>query len=329
MRDLSDADPTIRLAENFSSSFLLVHKASLEMDFAAAPLQVLLSENAQPDQLETFLKQLTERFQALDIDEKDRFGALQILLPTLRAYVSAAAQQQPDRERCLSTYLTPLVNMSLSNDSMVAAESVHLLSDDVAYWMAHEPAFGRSRLMQLLGQLLYVMETELDFVDLQPIKCIESGVQNNAEWTELRSHLQQQVKPSLQPTRISTIQDEDTDDSASLVTFNTNSTANSSIRSAPGILDIECCLDVINRFVQELPDGKPSQEFSGWIDVIMAVSVAMLACTDVGIRRKVTSELILSLFTWEQQQQQQNQETSAEKKSHWCRVSLAWKMPFF
>lgn len=284
------------------------------MEFAAAPLQVLLSENARADQLESFLKQLTEQFQALNSDEKDRFGSLQILLPTLRAYVTAS--QPEDAGKCLSTYLTPLMNMSLSNDSMVAAESVRLLSDDVAYWMSHVPDFGRSTLIQLLGQILYVMETELDFVDLQPIRYIETWVQN-AEWKELCSHLQQQIEV-LQPTRVQpAIHDEDTDDSASLATFNTNSTSTSSVRSAPGILDIECCLDVMNRFVQELPDGKSSQGFSGWIDVIMGVSVAMFACTDASVRRKVTSELVLSLFAWQREQEHEN---GVEKRNQWCRV---------
>ncbi|KAI8138427.1 hypothetical protein BJV82DRAFT_631498 [Fennellomyces sp. T-0311] len=288
------------------------------MDFASAPLQALFAQNADPEQLTTFLQKLDQRFRETE-DEKDRFGALQILLPTLKAHLLRV--DSSEREKVLETYLKPLVLMSFRHDSMIATESVSLLSDAVAYWMARsndtkedmfedEENFGRSNLILLLGQLMSVMEAEPDFVDLQPIAFIRLCLgDNHDQFTLLRSNVVKRLSmrmPSL---------DDDTDDNSSVTTFDSNKSGTT--------LDLECCIDVVNRYVLELATDteEDSKKEDGWMDVIMAVAVAMLPCTDLPIRAKLTNELIPNVFRW--QQQQSYESVPLERRKHWA--EMLWK----
>ncbi|KAG2223961.1 hypothetical protein INT45_013418, partial [Circinella minor] len=331
------------------------------MDFASAPLQALFSQNAEPDQLVKFLTQLEKRYRETAQDEKDRFGALQIMLPALKAHLIRVANDN-EREKILGTYLQPLVMTSFRHDSMIATESVSLLSDAVAYWMARsilgdnnnkedtfaatdddgdgdsdneqQEGFGRYNLVLLLGQLLMIMETEPDFVDLQPIgfihACLED--QENEEWKLLQSSVTLKRRSAAAMTTVLDHHGDDTmmDDNASMIsstTFNTTTSLGSS-KSATTILDLECCIDVINRYVLELTSVdkeeellKHEEEGYGWMDVIMAIGVSMLPCTDAPIRTKLTNELIPNVFRW--QQQQSYESVSLEKRKHWA--EMLWK----
>ncbi|KAI9494149.1 hypothetical protein BDB00DRAFT_928434 [Zychaea mexicana] len=324
------------------------------MDFASAPLQALFSQNADLDQLTTFLTQLERRYRETAEDEKDRFGALQILLPALKAHLLRVSSDA-EREKVLGTYLQPLLMISFRHDSMIATESVSLLSDAVAYWMARsilrdnkedtfddeeqeqEDGFGRFNLVLLLGQLLTVMEAEPDFVDLHPIRfiraCLSSGGSSdgdhlndsqNEEWKLLQSKVALKRRSDIRMVTASVL-DEDMDDSSSMIsstTFNTTTSLGSS-KSAT-TLDLECCIDVINRYVLELAGDKEElkkDEAYGWMDVIMAIAVAMLPCTDAPIRAKLTNELIPNVYRW--QQQQSYESVPLEKRKHWA--EMLWK----
>ncbi|KAI9275765.1 hypothetical protein BDA99DRAFT_195528 [Phascolomyces articulosus] len=326
------------------------------MDFASAPLEALFSQNADPAQLTTFLTQLDKRFRVTAEDEKDRFGALQIMLPALKAHLMHVTSDV-EREKILETYLQPLIMTSFRHDSMIATESVSLLSDAAAYWMARSilrdnkedtfadeqeegERFGRYNLILLLGQLLMIMEAEPDFVDLQPIRfirmCLGEHVddeeeggndflqqQQNEEWKLLQSNVTLKRRSDIRMHHV--LDDDIMDDNSSMIsstTFNTTTSLGSS-RSAT-TLDLECCIDVINRYVLELANDKEElkhEETYGWMDVIMAIAVAMLPCTDAPIRTKLTNELIPNVYRW--QQQQSYESVSLEKRKHWA--EMLWK----
>lgn len=293
------------------------------MDFASAPLEALLVQNAEVDQLEVYLKQLDRRFRQTADDEKDRFGALQILLPTLKAFVLRRSSHA-DRENALHTYLHPLIMHSFRHGSMVATESVSLLSDTVAYWMARSMEghdddddmdtfdssndnFGRSILMLFLGQLLLVMESEPDFVDLNPVQFTQSCLVNQPdEWKQLQSYVATLRSESTAK------EEEEQDDATSVI-------SDSTMLSAKGTttFDLECCLEVLSRFVTEISD-KDNGDMAGWMNVLMAIAVAMMPCTDGPIRSKLTRDLIPNAYRWHQQQSMDA--VTVENREHWAKV---------
>ncbi|KAI9323060.1 hypothetical protein BX666DRAFT_2016546 [Dichotomocladium elegans] len=276
------------------------------MDFASAPLEALLMQNAATDQLETYIDQLNHHFRETAKSEKERFGALQILLPSLKAYLMRL-DTYAEREAILQTYLEPLIRMSFKHDSMVATESVSMLSDSAAFWMVrsmeghddeedmdtfqkNKNNFGRANLLLFLGQLLLAMESEPDFVDLQPVRYIESCLTDprSEEWNALHLHV------------------------------------NALIGSHP-TLDLECCLDVISRFVTEVGD-KDKVDVTGWMDVVMAIAVAMLPCTDAPIQTKLMNDLIPNVFRW--QHSQPLDVVPLEKRNRWAEEiarQMLWK----
>lgn len=280
----------------------------LAMEFAYAPLEALLERNEKPDELLSYLEQLDERFRETD-DEKDRFGALQILLPTLKAYLTRLTNVD-DKEKALDTYLRPLMLMSFSHDSMVATESVSLLSDAVAHWMARfvleekENTFGDASMTLFLGQLILAMEIEPDFVDLLPMRFIESNMGDSPAWEKLHSY----VDPLRH--KLSILDNDDaTEDSASVLSATTAQSTQLGNR-----LDLECCLDVLNRFVEELSGfDDATKPVDDWLDATMTVAVAMLSCTDPHLRMKLTNDLIPNLF-----RAQENK----NKREGWCQVVL-------
>lgn len=292
------------------------------MDFASAPLEALLVQNAEVDQLEVYLKQLDRRFRETAQDEKDRFGALQILLPTLKAFVLRRSSHA-ERENALHTYLHPLIMHSFRHGSMVATESVSLISDTVAYWMARSMEghdddddmdtfdstsdnFGRSILMLFLGQLLLVMENEPDFVDLNPVQFTQSCLMMNQsdEWKQLESYVA--------TIRSESMAKDEEDDTTSVI-------SDSTMLSTKGTttFDLECCLDVLSRFVMEISD-KDNGDMAGWMNVLMAIAVAMMPCTDGPIRSKLTRELIPNAYRWHQQQSMDA--VTLENREHWAKV---------
>ncbi|KAI9019565.1 hypothetical protein CLU79DRAFT_888618 [Phycomyces nitens] len=353
------------------------------MDFASAPLQALFMHNASSDQLAIFLDQLNCHYRET-ADEKDRFGTLQILLPTLKAHLTRL-QDSEKEEECLETIVSPLMLSSFSQDAVVSTESVNLLSNAVAHFMARSllelgeeskevsdtdeddkdskpeetfqdetiaqgnttHRFGQSSLLILLGQLLLAIENEPDFVDLQPLKFISKCVQENAldnstglsntnphsEWDALNEYVhshQRKIDPRVRSSHIH--DDEDDEESTiSVTTLNTSS----SDKTGPGSLDLECCLDVIGRFVRNLyesddlplQDAKPEarKTLYRWMDLIMAIAVAMLPCTDPAVRLKLTNELVPNLLRWQYYDlsSQINEQAFLEKRKYWC--ELLWK----
>ncbi|KAF7728535.1 Tar (HIV-1) RNA binding protein 1 [Apophysomyces ossiformis] len=338
------------------------------MDFASVPLQALLAQNAHPEQLLSFIQQLDRHYRETAEDEKDRFGTLQILLPTLKAYL-ARLQDRVEEENCLDTYLRPLMLLSFSQDAIVSTESVHLLGQAVAQFMIRsllglegklkkeqqledtfdetvaqphpDRLFGRSSLMILLSPLVMVMEIEPDFVDLQPIQFIMQTKSSDcdAEWEALKSEahsLGRKVESA--KSRFLIQHDDEADDSASLFSSNTFNTATtSSEKSVTGLLDLECCLDVLCRFVRSMYDRdkldfviddvstQSRESLFRWMDMIMAIAIAMLPCTDGGIRSKLTNELIPTLFRWQQQdlRVELGDNVFLKKRTAWCQ--MLWK----
>lgn len=342
------------------------------MDFASAPLQALLMQNAGEDQLTSYIEQLDRRFCETAIDEKDRFGALQLLLPTLKAHLARLPSLQ-EKEKVLETYIPRLVKASFAHDSMVATESVSLLSDAVAYWMTRsllgleylkddddeegeddgvkeetfshgtdddEPdnicRFGRNTMILLLGQLVWVTESEPDFVDLQPLQFIKVCLEGDRpEWLavhEYTSTLRKKHDPRPK-TRINILQDEDLveDDAVSMISSNTFHTTRTTTSSSNETLDLLCCVDTLNRFVLEvpsssgdddLPDSK-QKELHNWIDVISAVAIAMLPCTDAQVRAKLANELIPNTFRLRQKYMSGTSDDALmEEHKHWSKVYI-------
>lgn len=215
------------------------------MDFASAPLQSLLSDNVGPSELKSYIQQLHGQFRST-VDEKDRFGTLQILLPVLHAHLGKTVDHLQDTEDCLNTVLRPLVLSTLAHDSMISTESVSLVSKTAAHFtlaslslasshqqqqqgtkdeVGHDsiapdiygPGFGYTLLRTLVGQLALVMDIEPDFVDLKPIAFITENVKGTPAqelWKDVQTTVNK-LKQSCQrryKSRISMLQDDDDDD---------------------------------------------------------------------------------------------------------------------
>jgi hypothetical protein len=231
----------------FFPLFLCIVDRLNNMDFASAPLQSLLSDNAGPSELKSYIQQLHGQFRST-VDEKDRFGTLQILLPVLRAHLGKTVDHLQDTEACLDTVLRPLVLSTLAHDSMISTESVSLVSKTAAHFTVvslslasshqqqqqdtkDEPGqdtiapdnqatgFGYALLRTLVGQLALVMDIEPDFVDLKPITFITENVKETpaqALWKDVQITVNK-LKQSCQrryKSRISMLQDDDDDDNA-------------------------------------------------------------------------------------------------------------------
>jgi hypothetical protein len=263
------------------------------MDFASAPFQKLLFENADDDQLLSFLEQLDLEYSSA-IDEKTRFGTLQILLPTLKAHV---LRLESDQEACLETFVKPWMLSSFSQDSMVSTESVMALEGAVAFLIKRFfDGFGKTCIMDMfLPQLLLAVKLEPDFVDLDPIAFIEKSVDVTAlmeKVDKMMGSLDQVV-----------------------------------------MLDLECCISCLNRFVMELnnqDDGKvltideahqkeeEENEMYPIMELIFTIAVALIPCTDTTIRTKLTHDLLPNLLRW---QQSSINHVSHEKQVKWCEVN--------
>lgn len=272
------------------------------MDFTSAPFQELLVQNAADEQLLGFLKQLDEQYTHAS-DEKVRFGNLQILLPILKAHLARLDDHEKE-EACLEQFVKPWMITSFSQESMVATESVTLLENTVSYLVGrslllHDDVkgntFGKETLLLFLTQLISAMEAEPDFVDLKPLDFIESSIE------QLNCQLQwDQVQTAI------TIQD----------------TTTSHI-----VLDLECCLEVLNRFVRDLNENEEllslnvtetaQIEIRQWMELIFTIAVAMIPCTNATIRSKLSHGLLPNLLRW---QQSSIQNIALKDQVYWCEV---------
>ncbi|KAI8074159.1 hypothetical protein BC940DRAFT_290184 [Gongronella butleri] len=166
------------------------------MDYATAPLQALLVDHADGEQLGKYVDQLAQQFDFAE-DETTRYGTLQLLIPVLEAYVQqgGAFHQQHATE-----VLRPIVLSTLAHNAMIATESLALVTkaacqfalaslvqdghadkDKVATGAAddkkeQEMTFGHGLLRTLVGQLILVIDIEPDFVDLAPLDFIDELV---------------------------------------------------------------------------------------------------------------------------------------------------------
>jgi tRNA guanosine-2'-O-methyltransferase len=272
------------------------------MDFASVPFQTLLVQNAGDEQLLSFLQQLDEQY-ANAVDEKVRFGTLQILLPIFKAHLIRLDDYKKE-EACLEQFAKPWMISSFSQDSMVATESVGILENTVSFLMARslllndsqeDTTFGKSTLSVLLGQLISAMEAEPDFVDLKPMELIETNIEDcRTQWDQVQTLL--------------TVQD----------------------TATTPLLDLECCLEVLNRFVRDLNENdellslenvsdSARKEIRQWMGLIFTIAVAMIPCTDSTIRRKISHDLLPNLLRW---QQNPVQEVELDKQVQWCEVKV-------
>lgn len=268
------------------------------MDFASAPFQTLLIENASDDQLFSFLKQLDQQFR-LATDEKVRFGNLQILLPIFKAYL--VRQNDFEKEKaCLQEFIQPWMKASFSQDSMISTESVQSLEKLLSFLMgrslllySNQPAnFGQSTLISLTSQLVAAIEAEPDFIDLKPVEFIESNLDDRTLWeTILR-----------ESTTIETP------------------------------LDLECCLDILYLFVRDLIENENEEILDiaakhtesknsvyQCLHILFVIATAMVPCTDATIRTKLGHDLLPNLLRW---QQNSNQDIAVEKQDQWCEVKI-------
>lgn len=272
------------------------------MDFASIPFQKLLVQNAGNENLLSFLKQLDDQYTHA-VDEKVRFGNLQILLPIFKAHLIKLDDHQKE-EACLDQFVKPWMITSFSQDSMVATESVTLLESTVSYLIARsfllqnnqtDSSFGKETLLILISQLISTMEVEPDFIDLKPMDFIESSL----EQLDCRSHWDQ-VQTNI------TVQD----------------------ASKHIALDLECCIDILNLFVRDLNENQEllaldnvlesvKTEIRQWMELIFTIAVAMIPCTDSTIRRKLSHDLLPNLLRW---QQNSVQSIELDKQVYWCEV---------
>lgn len=268
------------------------------------PFQALLIDNAENDQLVDFLQQLDQQYTHAT-DEKARFGTLQILLPIFKAHM--VRLNNADKERaCIQQYLQPWMQASFSQDSMVATESVGLLEKTVSFLASRSmvlydtpQCFGQTTLVTMLSQLVAAMEAEPDFVDLKPLEFIEASLtaENRALWDRVIRQQQGSSKAAA--------------------------------HHPP--LDLECCLETLNLFVRDVNQNEEIadllREHEGshstmeqWMDLVFAVAVGMIPCTDATIRNKLAHGLLPNLLRW---QQNSAQHVELDKQVKWCQ--LLWK----
>ncbi|KAI8359079.1 hypothetical protein EDC96DRAFT_545587 [Choanephora cucurbitarum] len=245
------------------------------MDFASTPFQDLLIQNAGQDQLLGFLKQLDEQYRNAT-DETSRLGTLQIVLPMLKAHLLHLNNAEAE-DACLEEYLKPWIILAMTQDASVSAESIQLLIKSTAWMMARSMVsqhskFGQQMLLLLLQQLILAMELEPDFVDLKPLDLVESNLKDDKHadlWDQLKQ-----------------LSDQDA----------TNTTT----------LHLDYCLAILNQFVRDLNEHEEFKEFEQegdklgvWMHTIFTVAVAMIPCTDVGMRNKLGHDLLPNLLRWQ------------------------------
>ncbi|KAI7894857.1 uncharacterized protein EV154DRAFT_599678 [Mucor mucedo] len=274
------------------------------MDFTSAPFQALLVQNAADEQLLGFLNQLDEQYTHA-VDEKVRFGNLQILLPILKAHLARLDDHEKE-EACLEQFVKPWMITSFSQESMVATESVTLLENTVSYLVGRslllhankkDNTFGKETLLLFITQLISAMEAEPDFVDLKPLDFIESSIEQlncRSQWDQVQTAI--------------TVQD-----TASHI-----------------LLDLECCLEVLTRFVRDLNENQEllslnvtetaQTEIRQWMELIFTIAVAMIPCTNATIRSKLSHGLLPNLLRW---QQSPTQNIELKDQVYWC--EMVWK----
>ncbi|KAI8988894.1 hypothetical protein BDB01DRAFT_719270 [Pilobolus umbonatus] len=279
------------------------------MEFASAPFQSLLIQNADKEQLSIFLNQLHQQYLNA-VDEKARFGTLQLLLPIFKAHLLRLGDHQQEEE-CLEQYVQTWILFSLSQESMVSEESVTMLQSTIAHLLGHSflrygktTNFGKSTISMLLGQLVIAMESEPDFVDLKPMEFISSHIEaGKLECTEYWTELTRLIRQSLGNTSSDHIS-----------------------------LDLEYCLDLLSRFISELNENQEllsldhhdtsHDEIYTWIQLIYVIAVSMVPCTHSTIRMKLIQELLPNLLRW---QQNTLHKISLDKQIYWCQVrSMIW-----
>ncbi|CAO3587682.1 unnamed protein product [Absidia cylindrospora] len=224
--------------------------------------------------------------------------------------------------------------------------------------------FGYALLRTLIGQFALVMDIEPDFVDLQPINFItdklkdkESGAQ--AIWNDIQTHVNK-LKQSCQrryKSRISMLQDDDDmddgsnnnnnngiddDDDNSIISgmsFNTTTTIGTKMTlsdfTAMGLLDLECCLDLMIQFVQEAIVYHQHQAnvneddtmLHYWMDLLTIISVAMLPCTQQAVRSKLTNDFIPALLSWKRNTGTDEKEVAMVCQILWQRTLQVFGLP--
>ena len=292
---------------------LLLEKVHSAMDFASVPFQSLLVQNASDEQLVNFLEQLDQQY-INSVDEKVRFGNLQILLPILKAHLIRLDNYEKE-EVCLERYVKPWLISSFSQDSLVATESVALLENTVSFLMARsllvhdnkmEQTFGKTTLTMILSQLISAMENEPDFVDLKPMEFIESHINAldcRSQWDQIQTNI--------------TVQDSD----------------------HHAMLDLECCLNVLSQFVRDLNENEElstlenvsptaTTQLKQWMGLIYTIATAMIPCTDATVRSKLSHEVLPRLLRW---QQNESQKMALQDQVYWCEVSCCqiFSFPFY
>ncbi|ORE16390.1 hypothetical protein BCV71DRAFT_265697 [Rhizopus microsporus] len=220
------------------------------MDFTSVPFQELLVHNAEDKQLLNFLSHLDKQYTEAQ-DEKVRFGTLQILIPVYKAYLNRL-QDIDEGNRVLETYLKPWILTSLSHESTVSTESVHLLENTVAFFIVKSfltgYQFGKDTILMLLCQLVSIMTIEPDFVDLKPIEFIETCVDKlecSEQWQQVQQHKDNSI-------------------------------------------ELECCLNILNYFIRDLNENEQlktmgANDMDHWIELIFSIATAMIPCTDATI----------------------------------------------
>ncbi|ORZ16603.1 hypothetical protein BCR42DRAFT_415426 [Absidia repens] len=226
--------------------------------------------------------------------------------------------------------------------------------------------FGYALLRTLVGQFALVMDIEPDFVDLQPIKFITDNIKDKegdaqTVWNDIQTHVNK-LKQSCQrryKSRISMLQDEDElgdgsnnnnnsidddddDDDNSIISgmsFNTTTTIGTKMTlsdfTAMGLLDLECCVDLLIQFAQEAIVYQQHQAnvndddtvLHYWMDLLTVISVAMLPCTQQAIRSKLTNDFIPTLLSWKRNTGTNEKEVTMVCRILWQRTLQIFGLP--
>ncbi|CEG80451.1 hypothetical protein RMATCC62417_14789 [Rhizopus microsporus] len=262
-------------------NFLLL-PANIKMDFTSVPFQELLVRNAEDKQLLNFLSHLDKQYTEAQ-DEKVRFGTLQILIPVYKAYLNRL-QDINEGNRVLEAYLKPWILTSLSHESTVSTESVHLLENTVAFFIVKSfltgYQFGKDTILMLISQLVSIMTIEPDFVDLKPIEFIETCVDKlecSEQWQQVQQHKDNSI-------------------------------------------ELECCLNILSYFIRDLNENEQlkamgANDMDHWIELIFSIATAMIPCTDATVRSKLAHDLLPNLFRWKQHNK------DFGKQIYWCEAS--------
>ncbi|KAI9478551.1 MAG: hypothetical protein EXX96DRAFT_571334 [Benjaminiella poitrasii] len=272
------------------------------MDFTSIPFQTFLIDTANDEQLLDYLTQLDQQYRNAT-DARARLDTLQILLPIFKAHLVRLNDPKKEKtsiEQFLLVWLklaTLRLEQHQYRDESVRQESINLLRKLFAYVMAHHMLlyeysdnFGEKMIIQIVTQLVTLMDSEPDLVDLKPLEFIESNLSDRGLWDK---HISLQHE---QHDQSSTVED--------------------------NWLDLSSSIEILQLFVRNVNENQDWKDINrrdiySWMDLVFTVAISMVPCTDVPTRTKLNHDLLPNLFRWQQNALQQ---VEIKKQVNWCEM---------